>query len=77
MPAFFICFSKSIIFQYITENKRKYNLILVKTIKEREEIHNDLPNSILMNGTLTKKEDDENIVLIEKAINGNTGFTIV
>jgi hypothetical protein len=30
-----------------------------------------------MNGTLTKKEDDENIVLIEKAINGNTGFTIV
>jgi len=63
--------------KFINENKRKYNLILVKTIKESETIHADLPNSILMNGTLTKKEDDENIVLIEKAINGNTGFTIV
>jgi hypothetical protein len=30
-----------------------------------------------MNGTLTQKEDDENVVLIEKAINGNTPITIV
>lgn len=63
--------------KFINENKRKYNLILVKTVKESEEIHKDLPNSILMNGTLTKKEDDENIVLIDKAINGNTSITIV
>ena len=57
--------------------KRKWNLILTKSVKECENIHNLIPGSIILNGTLGNKELEEQMDLVNKAIDGNTGFTIV
>lgn len=57
--------------------KRKWNLILTKSVKECENIHNLIPGSIILNGTLGNKELEEQMNLVNKAIDGNLGFTIV
>jgi hypothetical protein len=59
------------------EYKRKWNLILTKSVKECENIHNLIPGSIILNGTLGNKELEEQMDLVNKAIDGNLGFTIV
>ena len=63
--------------QIYQQYKRKWNLILTKSVKECEDIHNLLPGSIILNGTLGNKELTEQMDLVNKAIDGNTGFTIV
>lgn len=62
---------------FINKNKRNRNLVLVKTIKESEELHKDIPNSILMNWQLKLGEESVSFDLINKAIENGTGFTIV
>jgi hypothetical protein len=57
--------------------KRKWNLVLTKSVNECEDIHKLIPNSIILNGTLGNKELAEQMDLVNKAIDGNTGFTIV
>ena len=57
--------------------KRKWNLILTKSVMECEEIHSLLPGSIILNGTLGNKELAEQMDLVNNAINDWTGFTIV
>lgn len=63
--------------QIYQQYKRKWNLILTKSVKECEDIHNLLPGSIILNGTLSNKELAEQMDLVNKAIDGNTGFTII
>lgn len=57
--------------------KRKWNLILTKSVKESETIHKLIPGSILLTGMLTSAELKESMDLVNNAINGNLGFTIV
>ena len=57
--------------------KRKWNLVLTKSVKESELIHSLIPWSILLTGMLTNKELKESMDLIDNAIDGNSGFTIV
>lgn len=57
--------------------KRKWNLILTKSVMESEEIHSLLPGSIILNGTLGNKELAEQMNLVNNAIDDWTGFTIV
>lgn len=59
------------------ENKRKWNLVLTKSVKESEVINSLIPWSILLNGMLKGKELEKNMSLINNAINDNAGFTIV
>lgn len=63
--------------QIYEQYKRKRNLILTKSVKESEDIHERIPNSILLNGTLDKKTLDKNMALVNNSIDGNLGFTIV
>ena len=49
--------------------KRKWNLILTKSVKECEDIHMLLPGSIILNGTLGNKELAEQMNLVNNAIN--------
>jgi hypothetical protein len=48
--------------------KRKWNLILTKSVMESEEIHSLLPGSIILNGTLGNKELAEQMNLVNNAI---------
>lgn len=57
--------------------KRKWNLVLTKSVNECEVIHKLIPNSIILNGTLGNKELAEQLHLVNKAINNNSGFTII
>lgn len=57
--------------------KRKWNLVLTKSVNECEAIHKLIPNSIILNGTLGNKELAEQLRLVNKAIKSNSGFTIV
>ena len=57
--------------------KRKRNLILTKSVKESESIHEFIPWSILLNGALDSKTLKENMDLLNKSIEDDTGFTIV
>jgi superfamily II DNA or RNA helicase len=51
--------------------------VLTKSVKESEEINKLIPWSILLNGMLKGKELDKNMTLVNNAIDGNLGFTIV
>lgn len=59
------------------KHKRKRNLILVKTIEESKKFNNLIPNSILLNGELGKKELEWALWNIHTAIDTNSGFTLV
>ena len=63
--------------QIYDKYKRKWNLVLTKSVKESETIHNLIPGSILLTGMLKPAELKESMDLVNNAINGNTGFTIV
>lgn len=63
--------------QIYDKYKRKWNLVLTKSVKESEEINKLIPWSILLNGMLKGKELDKNMTLVNNAIDGNLGFTIV
>ena len=59
------------------QNKRKWNLILTKSVKESEVINELIPGSILLNGMLENKKLEVNMNLINEAIENDEGFTIV
>ena len=63
--------------QIYDKYKRKWNLVLTKSVKESEEINKLIPWSILLNGMLKGKELENNMTLVNNAIDGNLGFTIV
>jgi len=63
--------------QIYDKYKRKWNLVLTKSVKESEAIHALIPGSIILNGTLGNKELEEQMDLVNNAIDGNLGFTIV
>lgn len=63
--------------QIFDKYKRKWNLVLTKSVKESEEINKLIPWSILLNGMLKGKELENNMTLVNNAIDGNSGFTIV
>ena len=63
--------------QIYEKYKRKRNLVLTKSVKESETIHGLIPGSILLTGMLKGKELNESMDLVNNAIDGNTGFTIV
>lgn len=58
-------------------HKRKWNLILTKSVKESEVISTLIQGSILLNWALDNKKLEENMNLIEKAIKNDKWFTIV
>lgn len=58
-------------------NKRKRNLILTKSVEESKVLSEKIEWSILLNWTLSKKELDDNMDLVNKAIKDDRGFTIV
>lgn len=57
--------------------KRKWNLILTKSVKESETINKLIPGSILLTGALDNKTLETNMDLIDKAIKDDVWFTIV
>lgn len=57
--------------------KRKWNLILTKSVEESKQLYSKIEWSILLNGTLNKKELENSMDLIDKAIKNGSGFTIV
>lgn len=57
--------------------KRKWNLILTKSVKESEVLSKAIPWSILLNGTLDTKTLKTNMDLLEKSIKDDLWFTIV
>lgn len=59
------------------ENKRKRNLILVKTVEESYKFNDLIPNSILLNGQMPKMALDLEMERLFNSINANSGFTIV
>lgn len=63
--------------QIYSKYKRKRNLILTKSVKESETIHERIPWSILLTGMLKPAELKESMNLVSNAIDGNLGFTIV
>lgn len=63
--------------QIYEKYKRKRNLILTKSVEESSKISSLLPGSILLNGMLSAKDLNKNMDLVNNAIDGNLGFTIV
>lgn len=59
------------------ENKRKRNLILVKTVEESYKFNDLIPNSILLNGQMPKMALDLEMERLFNSINADSGFTIV
>jgi len=57
--------------------KRKWNLILTKSVEECKLLHEKIEWSIILNGTLSKKELDYNMDLVDNSIKNGSGFTIV
>lgn len=57
--------------------KRKWNLILTKSVKESEIISEFIPGSILLNWALDTKTLQTNMDLLNKSIQDDEGFTIV
>lgn len=57
--------------------KRKWNLILTKSVKESETISELIPGSILLNWALENKKLEVNMNLIDNAIKDDVWFTIV
>lgn len=65
----------------INDNKRKRNLVLVKSVEESFNLFNKLqgilPNVTLLNGTLSDKQTQETNKRIQEQISSDAGFTIV
>jgi hypothetical protein len=59
------------------ENKRKRNLILVKTVEESYKFQDLIPNSILLNGQMPKMALDLEMERLFNSINAGSGFTII
>ena len=59
------------------KNKRKRNLILVKTIEESYKFQDLIPNCILLNGQMPKMALDLEMERLFNSINADSGFTIV
>ena len=57
--------------------KRKWNLILTKSVRESEILSYMISESILLNGALENKKLEENMNLINEAIKNDVWFTIV
>lgn len=58
-------------------HKRKWNLILTKSVKESEVLNELIPESILLNWALENKKLEVNMNLINNAIKEDVWFTIV